>query len=892
VHYGDNFYNYDGSHHEPSKTPGQDVVAHAMESLGFAQMDTRRDTISRAHINTCKWLFDKQEYLDWRNVKLAPTHCGFFWIKSKPGAGKSTLMKYMVKYSKKQMPQDTIISFFFNARGGVALETSLEGMYRSLLHQLLAAFPALQTSQRASKITKCAEQKWQIQTLETLFHDAVLELGHGESHLTCFIDALDECPEDDVRALLRYLAQLSYSAREEGVDLHVCFSSRHYPNITFKNCQHLVLDGQEGHEQDISTFVETELVGEGDLIEEMKSEIQQRAQGVFLWAELVVHILNKDCDRGNVKTLRSRLDEIPDGLDDLFQDILTRGVQQNQYLIPILQWILYAQRPLTPEELYLAVHSGTFDSTYLKPWSEREIGLQSVHLFILDSSKGLAETTKVTNRQKSTVQFIHESVRDYLRKTASGVLAPELVLKLGAAAHAYLYRCCCLWMSDDVIKHLSLPRDLPKAKSPEAKELRDNTVVRFPFLEYCVSNLIYHAEMAVVTTIIDFLQTFPRSAWTIINDVLAIYDTRRHSESQQKSLIYILTSKNAPGLLSLALRSVDDIYGTSPHRSGNILNTSLWHAIKKTKNLEVAGILLHSQILEVPSSLVRDSLSLAVDKRDLGALRIITQCCTSPEKCENELSKAIGSRNPSLVRELLEWFGRADTFSPIPIRHMFTPVVLQEDMGMLQVLLDHVRLFSDIEPNLGLSLLDACSTGNADIVLMLIVHGANASDELVLWLSKQQFHECGSIARVFVSEDVPNACTSSARRLLFRASMHGFENIVHNLFQKGINLSAVEHFAALSEASQRGHGLVVKTLIANESSFAPRAPSDYSEVVQAAVIGRHGYVLEILLDRSGNFRAQSRETFTEALRQATQLGFNEIVNILHQRGVTLPEDSG
>lgn len=245
------------------------------------------------------------------------------------------------------MPQDTIISFFFNARGGDRLETSLEGMYRSLLHQLLTALPSLQTNRRLSKVELCAQQDWPTQTFEAIFHDAVLDLDPVQSHLTCFIDALDECPEDDVRAMLKSLGSLSDAALDEGTDMHVCFSSRHYPHITFERCQYLVLDGQEGHEQDISTYVRNELVGKGKLIENMKLEIQRRAQGVFLWAELVVQIINKNSDHGNVSRLQTRLDEIPNGLDDLFRDILQRGVQENSSLVQILQWILYAQRPLT-----------------------------------------------------------------------------------------------------------------------------------------------------------------------------------------------------------------------------------------------------------------------------------------------------------------------------------------------------------------------------------------------------------------------------------------------------------------------------------------------------------------------------------------------------------------
>jgi hypothetical protein len=87
------------------------------------------------------------------------------------------------------------------------------------------------------------------------------------------------------------------------------------------------------------------------------------------------------------------------------------------------------------------------------------------------------------------------------------------------------------------------------------------------------------------------------------------------------------------------------------------------------------------------------------------------------------------------------------------------------------------------------------------------------------------------------------------------ASIHGFE---HMFFHLGAGISAKEHFKALSAAFRRGQGLVVNTLIANERSLASRAGSDYSEVVQAAALGHHGYILETLLDRSEGFCVQSR----------------------------------
>jgi hypothetical protein len=53
-------------------------------------------------------------------------------------------------------------------------------------------------------------------------------------------------------------------------------------------------------------------------------EILVKASGIFLWVYLVVPILNKAYDKGRPYSLKKRLEEIPKGLPELFDDILTR----------------------------------------------------------------------------------------------------------------------------------------------------------------------------------------------------------------------------------------------------------------------------------------------------------------------------------------------------------------------------------------------------------------------------------------------------------------------------------------------------------------------------------------------------------------------------------------
>ena len=90
-----------------------------------------------------------------------------------------------------------------------------------------------------------------------------------------------------------------------------------------------------------------------------------------------------------------------------------RDGQNVQELLLCIQWILHPKTPLKREEFYFAVLSGQ-DPQSLNVWDADEVTLQDMERYILDSSKGLAEMTR--SKSNPTVQFIHESVREFLLK--------------------------------------------------------------------------------------------------------------------------------------------------------------------------------------------------------------------------------------------------------------------------------------------------------------------------------------------------------------------------------------------------------------------------------------------------------------------------------------------
>jgi hypothetical protein len=426
-----------------------------LSSLQFDRIDSRQAAIKDAHKNTCTWLLRKPEYLDWNDPSKMGQHHGFLWIKGKPGTGKSTIMKYAhhhILHNTEEFVNDPIVradgkglvvAFFFNARGE-AFERSTLGMYRSLLFQILDRRPPLRwvlglVTPTMSELN--AGYVWTVEVLQLLLKSAIRSI---KEPMTCFLDALDECEERQIRDMISFFEQVVDLTFSAGIRVQICFASRHYPHISIKKGLELDLDGQEGHAQDITKYLETELrIGQSRFAQQVQQELQSKASGVFMWVVLAVDILNKEYDSGRVHSLRRRLQEIPADLHELLGDILTRDTHNKDDLVLCIQWILFSAQPMSPEALYFAI---LFESEpdALVDWNREEITLDTMKRFILDSSKGLAEITK-SDRPK--VQFIHESVRDIILKgDVLGTIWPELRLDFEGYSKRRLHQCCLRYM--------------------------------------------------------------------------------------------------------------------------------------------------------------------------------------------------------------------------------------------------------------------------------------------------------------------------------------------------------------------------------------------------------------------------------------------------------------
>jgi hypothetical protein len=507
-------------------------------------MDFRLAAITSAKGETCRWVFSRPEYLRWRDPELRRTHGGLFWIKGKAGVGKSTIMRCILENATESMPNHCIISFFFNARGQ-PLERSVEGMYRSLLSQLLGKVPRLQQVITLPWFS-IASQNWEPSVLQDIFRKAVL--GLQQECLIIIVDALDEGDQAGVRAMVEYLESLTEAAQSRMISLEACYASRHYPHITAKSCESMVVEDRPEHAQDIHSYISNNLrVTYGALRDDLRLELVKKSQAVFLWVVLVVRQLNEAFDDGAGRAeLFEVLGTLPDDLNDLLHDIVAKG-SKDPRLLPAVVWMLVALYTLNIREFYFAIRLSLHQSKLLNMmgWCRHNDDLELMKRFVLSASKGLIEVTSSETQDKFVrpehyfrkcdddnyehlqVQFIHETVRHYFLAGGLARLRPNLLPDVVAKSHALVVEWCKLWIRSTVAACVHLPGHQSSGLvdthllNGDLMFNSKNDWTRFPLLSYVHCSTLGHLDAAHMgdAIAIEDLQDFPVKQWINIKNI-------------------------------------------------------------------------------------------------------------------------------------------------------------------------------------------------------------------------------------------------------------------------------------------------------------------------------------------------------------------------------------
>ncbi|KAF4460326.1 Pfs NACHT and Ankyrin domain [Fusarium albosuccineum] len=830
-------YEHDPPHQAVS--PNRRILL--LESLKFDQMDARKTNIKSAHSKTCHWFLELPEYQAWLDAQNQAEDHGFLWIKGKPGAGKSTIMKFIYLKTKRKRPRQPTItaSFFFNARG-TEPEKSVSGMYRSLILQLLEGFPDLQeVLDDTDLVPRCQSDCPPLNVLKDIFFNAVSELGSRS--FTCFVDALDECDEQQVMDMVQYFEELAEQCSDNGVRFQICFSSRHYPYIHIRRGIQLTLEDQRGHAEDLGKYVQSNLqIRDQTILSELRPQLLKKAAGVFLWMVLVVDILNKENRRGRLG-LRKRLAEVPTGLTELFKDILKRDCENMEDLLLCVLWVLCAKEPLSPEEYYHALWSGLA----LKNLADPEIpnitasdASDCVGGYVITSLKGLAEVTKTKN---PTVQFIHESVRDFLIKDGGlHELWPELGFDWESLSHERLKQCCSSYMN-----HPSIRSSVDKPAQAKSI-LRDEVAGSYPFLEYANQQVFYHANLAAAAVPqYGFLSQFPLRKWILISNIFERFKVRHYHPACH--LQYVLADRGFSALIRTILKQKSD-FDIPGGRYGYPLFAALANAHKDA----VAALLgLASNICDGVD--ICEGLQTSRDP--------------SGFKGRTPLTWAASNGRVRIVKYLIL---RGDSIEETD-KEGRSPLTAASQHGKEAVARFLIEKGADIEGGK-----DGCQTplseaSNKAVATLLIGNGA----------------------------DIMAAYAKGGDRFILNISRFGLEDEMKYLIDKGANVNARDDVGStlLHKAFDDGKESLMRHLIENGADINCQNTGGNTPLHHASVSGKE-FNARILLENGADAILRCNEGNTP-LHDATTYGRESVMRLLINNGAdisirnnegTLPRD--
>src|SRR5262249_24481330 len=149
-----------------------------------------------------------------------------------------------------------------HGRGDELQRTPLS-LFRSLFHQLLSRVPdalpgLVSTFQKWHDTIKKPDQEyeWRLPELQRFFKSSLPKAL--ENRPAClFIDALDECGEEDAVGLVREFKLLLQGLPPARSHFRICFACRHYPILDLDFEFEICLERE--NERDISTYVQVQL---------------------------------------------------------------------------------------------------------------------------------------------------------------------------------------------------------------------------------------------------------------------------------------------------------------------------------------------------------------------------------------------------------------------------------------------------------------------------------------------------------------------------------------------------------------------------------------------------------------------------------------------------------
>ena len=377
-----------------------------LDALLLTRPDVDRSSLialkGRRVEGTCDWIVRHPRYRHWLEGDEAP----LLRISGGPGKGKTMLAIFLTEELQPIVDSTNNILLYYFCTNRDKRRKSAITILRGVLYQWLSLQPNL-ADHIHHYFDGSEKTKYTVSSFESLWELFLIFLNQmGPCNIVCVLDGLDECEEESLKQLLDTLDNhFLESGKGPKALLKVVLVSRPQPEFIETKLHRFPLIALEDSGAEVGQDVEkyifakvAELASEQNLSKDKLQQIRQtmmaNAEGTFLWVGFVADELKGRSWR----KINDILHGVPKGLGGIYRRLLLR-IQDKEKLLPILQWVTLASRPLTVHELAMAVEvqgSGT-------PMSAEVV------------KDRLAACALMVKIDDDVVNLVHESAREFFQ---------------------------------------------------------------------------------------------------------------------------------------------------------------------------------------------------------------------------------------------------------------------------------------------------------------------------------------------------------------------------------------------------------------------------------------------------------------------------------------------
>ncbi|KAJ7897905.1 ectomycorrhiza-induced ankyrin-domain/NACHT-domain-containing protein [Mycena olivaceomarginata] len=823
-------------------------------------------------VDTSVWLVKTTKFAEWKEKGNS-----FLWVHGISGCGKTILASTIID----NLLDLSWVTAYFYFDTNDTTKQDLGQLLNSLVTQLSAlsyepdkVLDTLYVKESNGKHPPKHEDLVKVlQKLLTAFKEGVYIV----------LDALDECRDKtDLVAFIREL--LNWNLR----NLHVVVTSRREGFDSFRELSNEIPLTPADVEEDIKKYVEGKVrlqPWDQDVKELVTSTLLEQGNGMFRLISCQLAVLEQWDSPAEVK---QALIKLPTTLAAIYDRILQNLSQSRRNRVhKIMQWLVFAARPVTLAEVVDALAFKFEDSFTFSPGDERVRWDQ-----ILDMCGSLvtATTEKGGLTEGSVITLAHASVKEYLMAGESST-AKQCGVNQQAADHLIAHTCLGYLCYFD-----------------ESHPLKKDNVNQFPLSRYSAQFWPFHInrgreDSSSTQHILDLLQaeSMQYITWIRILDVDKPWrgtDWGRNLDDIPQPLYYSALLGLAD-VSSALLMVQDNVKVKDVSAQGGYYGNALQAASAGGHDAVVRELLAKGADVIAQGGEYGNALQAASARGHDAVVRELlakgANVSAQGGPYGNALQAASAGGHDAVVRELLAK-GADVSAQGGPYDNALQAASAGGHNAVVRELLAKGADVSAQGGEYGNALQTASAGGHDAVVRELLAKGADVSAQGGPYGNALQAASAGGHDAV-VRELLAKGADVSAQggpygNSLQAASARGHDAVVRELLAKGADVSAQRgrYGNSLQAASAGGHNAVVRELLAKGADVNAQG-GPYGNALQAASAGGHNAVVRELLAKGAGVSAQGG-LYGNALQAASARGHDAVVRELLAKGADVSAQGG